>query len=39
MGELAIAFTAAAGLVTALAHAFVAVSKELRAWRSIAGKR
>jgi hypothetical protein len=37
--NLAIAITAAAGFVAALAHAFVAVSKELRAWRGMANKR
>lgn len=38
MGEPAITLTAAAGLVPALPHAFVAGAKELRAWRSIAEK-
>jgi hypothetical protein len=33
--DFAIAIGAAAGLITAFAHAFVVISKELRAWRTL----
>jgi hypothetical protein len=33
--DFAIAVGAAAGLITAFAHAFVVISKELRAWRTL----
>jgi hypothetical protein len=33
--DLGIAIGAAAGLITAFAHAFVLISKELRAWRTL----
>ncbi len=39
IGELAIALGAAAGLVSAFAHAFVSISKELRAWRAARRRR
>jgi hypothetical protein len=37
--DLAIAIGAAATLVTACAHAFVLISKELRAWHLVKGRR
>jgi hypothetical protein len=37
--DLAIAIGAAAGLITAMAHAFVLVSKELRAWRTLRSRK
>lgn len=37
--DLAITIGAAATLVTACAHAFVLISKEMRAWHTVRGRQ